>query len=35
MKQYLLKEMVLKLDFTKGEFQIGWVWILIFILSQL
>lgn len=27
-KQIILKELVFKLDFEKGEFEIGWIWVI-------
>lgn len=29
----LLKEAVLKLDFVKNEFEIGWFWVIIILLN--
>ena len=31
MIKWIIKELVLKLDFEKGEFDIGWIWIILMI----
>jgi hypothetical protein len=34
MKKWILKELVLKLDFQTGECEIGWIWIIFYIIPK-
>lgn len=34
MRNWFIKEMVLKLDFENDEFEIGWIWIFFLVIKN-
>jgi len=34
MKKWIKEELVFKLDFVNGEFEIGWIWITFLLLGE-